>query len=193
MSTGILAVQGAFLEHGQCLDRLGAQYKYIRSRADITDDIDSLILPGGESTVQRKLIYELDLFEPLKKLIDGGAPVLGTCAGMILLAEKIANGDETVFGALSVNIRRNGYGRQLGSFSAEGDVGDIRDFPMRFIRAPYIESVLSDDTEVLNVTDGRITAVKCANVTGTAFHPELTDDMRIHERFLNISRRSRGE
>lgn len=100
MAVGILAVQGAFREHGDCLDKLGAEYRFIRNRSDIDDSIDRLILPGGESTVQRKLLNELDLFEPLKKLIESDVPVMGTCAGLILLAQTITNGDESVFGTL---------------------------------------------------------------------------------------------
>ncbi len=186
MAVGILAVQGAFIEHGRCLDRLSEKYTFIRNRGDITDDIDRLIFPGGESTVQRKLIIDLGLFEPLKRMIDKDVPVLGTCAGMIILSEKISNGDPPVFGTMPVSIRRNGYGRQLGSFSCCGDVGDIREFPMRFIRAPFIEAVLCDRAEILNITDDKITAVRYRNQIGTAFHPELTEDMRIHELFLSL-------
>ena len=122
MAVGILAVQGAFREHGDCLDKLGAEYRFIRNRSDIDDSIDRLILPGGESTVQRKLLNELDLFEPLKKLIESDVPVMGTCAGLILLAQTITNGDESVFGTLPVEVCRNAYGRQLGSFSASVEI-----------------------------------------------------------------------
>lgn len=184
--TGILAVQGAFVEHMLCLEKLGEESRLIRCASDITADIGRLIFPGGESTAQRKLIKETGMLTPLKRLVDAGIPVLGTCAGMILLAERIEGGEESVFGALPVEVCRNGYGRQLGSFAALGDVGGIRDFPMRFIRAPFVKRILSDAVEVLNVTDGRITAVKYQNQIGTAFHPELTSDLRIHEEFLSI-------
>ncbi len=186
MKAGILAVQGAFAEHGHTLDALKADYVFIRNAADISDDITHLILPGGESTVQRKLIKELEMYDRLKSMIDGGIPVFGTCAGLILLAEEISGGEEPCFSAIPVSVRRNGYGRQLGSFSAHGDVGDIKDFDMRFIRAPYIESA-APEAEILNVTDGRITAVKYKNRIGVAFHPELTPDYRIHEAFLNMN------
>ena len=186
MAVAIIAVQGAFREHGDCLEKLGVDYRFIRTPSDITDDIDRLILPGGESTTQRKLLHELGLFEPIKEFICAGAPVMGTCAGLILLSERISGGDETVFGTLPVSVYRNGYGRQLGSFSAVGNVGVIADYPMRFIRAPFIESVLSDDVEILNVTDKKITAVRFRNQIGLSFHPELTDDTRIHELFLSI-------
>ena len=182
----ILAVQGAFIEHAHSLEKLGAEYKFLRNKADITPDIDRLILVGGESTTQRKLLKELEMLEPLKALIERGAPVLGTCAGLILLAEKIAGGEEPVFGTLPVEVCRNAYGRQLGSFSTVQNIGEVLDFPMRFIRAPFVEKTLSDEVEVLNVTDGRITAVRYKNQLGLAFHPELTDDLRLHKMFLNL-------
>lgn len=186
MLTGILAVQGAFREHAECLERLSADYVYIRNKSDISDKIDRLILPGGESTVQRKLISELGMFDYIKDRISNGMPVLGTCAGLILLAQNIVNGEDKFFGTLPVSVCRNAYGRQLGSFSASGNIGSIKDFPMRFIRAPYIREVLSDDAEILNITNERITAVKYKNQLGMAFHPELTDDLRIHELFLSL-------
>ncbi len=186
MLTGILAVQGAFREHAECLERLSADYVYIRNKSDISDKIDRLILPGGESTVQRKLISELGMFDYIKDSISNRMPVLGTCAGLILLAQNIVNGEDKFFGTLPVSVCRNAYGRQLGSFSAFGNIGSIKDFPMRFIRAPYIREVLSDDAEILNITNERITAVKYKNQLGMAFHPELTDDLRIHELFLSL-------
>lgn len=183
---GILAVQGAFIEHAHCLEKLGAEYKYLRNKADITDDIDRLILVGGESTTQRKLLKELEMLEPLKKLIEQNVPVMGTCAGLILLSEKISNGEEPVFGTLPVEVCRNAYGRQLGSFSTVQKIGEIEEFPMRFIRAPFVEKVLSDEVDVLNETDGKITAVKYKKQLGFAFHPELTEDLRLHKMFLNL-------
>lgn len=182
----ILAVQGAFIEHAHALEKLGVEYKYLRNKADITPDIDRLILPGGESTTQRKLLKELEMLEPLKALIERGAPVLATCAGLILLAEKISSGEEAVFGTMPVEVCRNAYGRQLGSFSTVQNIGEVKDFPMRFIRAPFVEKVLSDEVEVLNVTDDRITAVKYKNQLGLAFHPELTEDLRLHKMFMDL-------
>ena len=182
----ILAVQGAFIEHAHTLEKLGVEYKYLRNNADITPDIDRLILPGGESTTQRKLLKELEMLEPLKALIERGAPVLATCAGLILLAEKISSGEEPVFGTMPIEVCRNAYGRQLGSFSTVQNIGEVKDFPMRFIRAPFVEKVLSDEVEVLNVTDDRITAVKYKNQLGLAFHPELTEDLRLHKMFMDM-------
>ncbi|MDE5564765.1 MAG: pyridoxal 5'-phosphate synthase glutaminase subunit PdxT [Oscillospiraceae bacterium] len=184
MRVGILAVQGAFAEHAVCLERLGAEHVLIRQAADV-NGIDRLILPGGESTVQRKLLQELDIFSPLQERISAGMPVLGTCAGLILLAQEIQN-ETPCFQTIPIRVCRNAYGRQLGSFSVVGNIGSVTDYPMRFIRAPYIADVLSDEVQVLNVTDNRCTAVQYCNCLGLAFHPELTDDLRLHELFLRL-------
>ncbi len=186
MSIGILAVQGAFIEHAHCLEQLSQDYVLLRKKSDIPQNLERLILPGGESTVQRKLLHELDLFSILKNKILEDMPVLGTCVGLILLAEQIAEESTDGFQSLPVLVRRNAYGRQLGSFSTKGTVGEISDFPMRFIRAPYIEKILHPDVQILNLTDQHITAVNYKNQIGTAFHPELTDDLRIHKLFLSL-------
>lgn len=186
MAVGILALQGAFEEHANSLEKLSVKYKFIRNISDLYSVDDGIILPGGESTVQRKLAKELGLLKPIKALIEKGIPVMGTCAGLILLSQEILGGDDAAFGTLPVVVCRNAYGRQLGSFSATGNVGNLSDFPMRFIRAPYIERVLSDDAEVLNITDNRITAVKYKNQIGVSFHPELTNDLRLHQMLLSL-------
>ncbi len=186
MTIGILALQGAFQEHADILKKLSVKYKFIKNISDLDTELDGLILPGGESTVQRKLAKNLELLKPLKLMIKKGIPVLGTCAGLILLSQEISGEETTAFGTLPVTVCRNAYGRQLGSFSTVGNVGSISDFPMRFIRAPYIEKIHSDDTEVLNITDNKITAVKCKNQIGVSFHPELTNDLRLHEAFLKL-------
>ncbi len=186
MAIGILALQGAFQEHADTLKKLSVEYKFIRNISDLDTKLDGIILPGGESTVQRKLAKELGLLEPLKQLIKKGIPTLGTCAGLILLSQEIAGNEDVAFGTLPVTVCRNAYGRQLGSFSAAGNIGSISDFPMRFIRAPYIKRTLSDETEILNVTDNKITAVKCRNQIGISFHPELTNDLRLHQMFLKL-------
>lgn len=183
MRVGILAVQGAFIEHARMVEKLGAQPVLLRSKKDITN-LDALILPGGESTVQGKLIRELDMFEPLRSLITGGLPVLATCAGLILLAEHLSNDDHTYLATLPATVRRNAYGRQLGSFAAQGQVGDLEDFKMTFIRAPIIESV--NGGEVLAKVDGRIVGFRSGKQIGLAFHPELGDDTRLHEEFLKL-------
>ena len=183
---GILALQGAFAEHASCIEKLGGEYILIRKKEDLNKNFDRIILPGGESTTQRKLMRELDIFDDLKAKIENGMPVLATCAGLILLAEKIENEENICFGTLPVKVVRNAYGRQLGSFSVDGNIGTIENYPMRFIRAPFIKDILSDEVEILNKTDEKITAVKYKNQIGLSFHPELTSDLRIHEMFLNL-------
>ena len=180
----VLAVQGAFAEHEKSLSRLGCEYIELRQASDMRKSFDRLILPGGESTVMGKLTRELQMFDELKKLITDGMPVFGTCAGLILLAKSV-DGGEVHLGTMDISAKRNAYGRQLGSFSAVGKVGDISDFPMVFIRAPYI-SELSAPAEILAEWDGRIVAARQKNMLATAFHPELTDDLRIHQMFLDM-------
>ena len=192
MAVGILAVQGAFREHGDCLDKLGAEYRFIRNRSDIDDSIDRLIFPGGESTVQGKLLHDLNMFEPLKEKIQSGMPVLATCAGMILLASDIAEQDETYFETIPMTVKRNAYGRQLGSFHTNAEAAGIGEIPMTFIRAPYVESVHTDTSgntpEILSIVEDRIVGVKYKNQMAFAFHPELDQDTRIHEAFLGMIR-----
>lgn len=182
---GVLALQGGFIEHINALDKLGADSFEIRKRTDLDDrETNGLILPGGESTVMGKLLHETGLFDPIKDMIDGGIPVFGTCAGLILLAKKIENDDNVYFGAIDITVRRNAFGRQLGSFHTEEEFMGIGQVPMTFIRAPYIEAV-GDNVDILSMVNGHIIAAKQKNVLVTAFHPELTDDLRIHEYFLN--------
>ncbi len=180
MRVGVLSVQGAFAEMAAHWRAQGAETFEIRQLSDLDRGMDLLALPGGESTVQGKLLKDLGLFDPLKAKIDGGLPVYATCAGLILLAEKIddpGRRDDTRpekwFGALPVAVRRNAYGRQLGSFTMRGDFDGKHDFPMTFIRAPAITDVLSPDVEVLSTFDGAPTAVRWRNITGFTWHPEL--------------------
>ncbi|PLS30573.1 glutamine amidotransferase [Bifidobacterium margollesii] len=183
--TGILAVQGAFAEHAAMLDRLGAQWKLLRAAEDFDDSIDRVILPGGESTTQGKLLHSTGLFEKVAAHIAAGKPVFGTCAGMILLAKKLDNDDNVYFGALDAVVRRNAYGRQLGSFAATADFGAIRDFPLVFIRGPFVVSV-GPEASVETEVNGNVVGLRQGNIIATAFHPELTDDTRIHELFLGL-------
>lgn len=185
MRIGVLAVQGAFIEHEHMLNSLGVDCFEIRQKKDLEQSMDGLILPGGESTVMGKLLRELDLFEELKLKIENGIPVLGTCAGLILLADNLSNDEKKYFGTLPVTVKRNAYGRQLGSFFIEREVKHIGKIPMAFIRAPYIESV-SDDVEVLAEVDGKIVAVKYGNQIGISFHPEVTEDTSIHKYFVHM-------
>ena len=172
MRVGVLAVQGAFAEMETYWRAQGADVFEIRQRADLERGLDLLALPGGESTVQGKLLNDLGLFAPLKGLIDGGLSVFAVCAGLILLAEKI-EGDPTVwFGSLPVTVRRNAYGRQLGSFRTVGTFDGTPDVPMTFIRAPAIATV-SPEVKVLSTFNGQPTAVRWRNITACTWHPEL--------------------
>ena len=182
---GVLAVQGAFIEHENALRELGHECVELRQRADIRN-LDALVLPGGESTVQGKLLRELEMFDPLRELIVAGIPTLGTCAGLILLATKL-DADPTVhFGTFPATVRRNAYGRQLGSFHTRAPFGDLGEVDMTFIRAPYIESV-SGGAEILAAADGRIVAARQGRQLVTAFHPELDDDLSVHRCFLEMA------
>lgn len=182
---GILAVQGAFAEHAAMLDRMGISHFEIRQKSDLDHQMDGLILPGGESTVMGKLLWELDLFEPLKEKINNGLPVFGTCAGLILLAKTIVNDSAVYFGSMNITARRNAYGRQLGSFHTGQSFRGIGDVPMTFIRAPYIDAA-GNGVEVLAKADGHIVAARQGNQMVTAFHPELTEDESVHRYFIDI-------
>lgn len=183
MQIGILALQGAFLEHGQMLERIGIRHREIRSLADLEHPLDGLIIPGGESTTIGKLLFDLQLLVPIRDRILGGMPVLGTCAGLILLAkDPLTNGYPSI-NTLEVTVKRNAYGRQLGSFFTTKKVAGIGPFPMVFIRAPYIESI-GKSVQNLAEVDDHIVMVRSGRQTGVAFHPELSDDDRIHRMFL---------
>ena len=184
MKIGVLAVQGAFIEHEAMLQRLGVSCIQVRQKTDL-QGIDGIVLPGGESTVQGQLLHKLEIFEPLKAMIADGLPVLATCAGLILLAEHLDGDATTHLATLPVCVKRNAYGRQLSSFTATADVGDIADYPLVFIRAPYI-SAAGENVQTLAKVDGNIVAVRYQNQIGLAFHPELTDDTRIHASFLKL-------
>ena len=188
MRIGILALQGAFVEHAAMLDRLGAEHFEIRQRRDIDRSFDGLILPGGESTVMRKLLHDLDLFAPLQQQIREGLPVFGTCAGLILLAKSVEGGTPC-FETMDISVLRNAYGRQLGSFFTEAVFDGIGKIPMTFIRAPYIESV-GEGVQALATVDGHIVAARQGNQLVTAFHPELHADTRVHRYFLEMARRA---
>lgn len=185
MRIGVLAVQGAFAEHEQTLQNLGVQSFQIRQKKDLDQPFHGLILPGGESTAMVKLLHDLDLFQSLNTLIRRGLPVFGTCAGMILLADKISNDDRTCFQSMAITIKRNAYGRQLGSFESNSEFQGLGAIPMVFIRAPYIEEV-SAGVQVLAEVGGHIVAARQGNQLATAFHPELTEDTSVHRYFLDI-------
>ena len=192
MKVGVLALQGAFIEHEKMLSRFGISCVELRQASDLNRSCDGLILPGGESTVQGKLLHDLNMFEPLKEKIQFGMPVLATCAGMILLASDIAEQDETYFETIPMTVKRNAYGRQLGSFHTNAEASGIGEIPMTFIRAPYVESVHTDTSgntpEILSIVEDRIVGVKYKNQMAFAFHPELDQDTQIHEAFLGMIR-----
>ena len=180
---GVLAVQGAFAEHRTMLEKLGVETFEIRQLRDLNQHFDGLVLPGGESTVQGKLLRDLGLFEPLRERIESGLPTFGTCAGLILLAEKLSNDGHTYFATTPVTVERNAYGRQLGSFYTEENFEGVGKIPMTFIRAPLIQRVRKD-VQVLATVQNQIVAVRYGNQLGISFHPELNNDLRIHRYFL---------
>lgn len=178
MTIAILALQGAFAEHQQMLDRLGAESFLIRNINDWNRPKDALIIPGGESTAMMKIMNDEGLTAPIREAIQGGLPVFGTCAGLIML-------DDKHLGTMNIQVKRNAYGRQLGSFYVESDFKGIGLIPMTFIRAPYIESV-GEGVDVLSVVDGHIVAARQGYQLVCAFHPELNTDLRVHEYFLSM-------
>jgi 5'-phosphate synthase pdxT subunit len=181
MRIGVLAVQGAFAEHVAILDAIGVEGVEVRLPADL-EEVSGLILPGGESTAQRRLIERWGLREPILDLARSGAPLFGTCAGMILLAHDIVDGDPPALPLLDIGVRRNAFGRQLDSFEAEVSVPMLGDRPIHavFIRAPIVERVGPGVDVLARLGDGRIVAVRERNVVATAFHPELTGETRFH-------------
>lgn len=183
-TVAVLALQGAFIEHRRILERLGCRVVELRQAADLDRPFDRLVLPGGESTVQAKLLAEQGMLEPLRRRIEGGMPVLATCAGLILLARDVEGG-RPCFGTLDVAVKRNAYGRQLGSFHAVASFDGLGDVPMTFIRAPYVTQV-GPRAQALATVDGNVVAVRQGNQLAMAFHPELDDDLRIHQLFCSL-------
>ena len=181
----VMALQGAFIEHERRLQALGAETFEVRQLADWNQPKDGLVLPGGESTTQLKLLTDLGLLEPVRRDILAGLPVFGTCAGLILLAKDVEDEPYPRLSTMDIRVRRNAYGRQLGSFATEHEMEGVGRIPMTFIRAPYIESV-SGDARVLAEVDGHIVAAQQGNQLVTAFHPELNDDPAVHRYFLSL-------
>ena len=183
MKIAVLALQGDFAEHEAVFKRLDIPTCQLRQKRDLEQDFDALILPGGESTVQGKLLRELDMLDDIRSKIICGMPVMATCAGTILLAQNICNDPVVHLGTLGISVRRNAYGRQLSSFHISGTFGNLENVPMSFIRAPQIEFCVPG-VEVLSEHDGRITAVRQGKQLAMTFHPELGTDTRIAEYFL---------
>jgi 5'-phosphate synthase pdxT subunit len=184
---GVLALQGDVREHAAALREVGAEPVEVRLPRDLVG-LDGLILPGGESTTMRTLIELYGLREPIVALVQGGAALFGTCAGMILLADRIADGDEPVLRLLDITVQRNAYGRQLDSFEADVDLPSLGDVPVHgvFIRAPVVSEVGPDVEVLARDPDGRPIAVRQGRVLATAFHPELTPDRRLHRLLLDL-------
>lgn len=181
MKIGVLALQGAFAEHVAALRAIGVEAVEVRLPEQL-DDLDGLIIPGGESTTMRNLIRRWNLREPILALAERGAPLFGTCAGMIVLSRQIEGGEEPVLPLLDVTVARNAFGRQLDSFETELAVPLLGDTPVHavFIRAPVIESVGPDVDVIARLEDGRIVAVRERNIVATSFHPELAGETRFH-------------
>ncbi len=183
---GVLALQGAYAAHARCLAALGAEPAEVRNPAQL-EGVDSLVLPGGESTTMSMLLESSGLFEPVAERLVAGMPAFGTCAGMILLGATILDGrpDQRSFGVVDIDVRRNAFGRQIDSFEADLAVeGDPDPFHAVFIRAPFVERA-GDDVEVLATVDGHPVLCRQGRVLVAAFHPELGDDARLHELFLS--------
>ena len=205
---GVLAVQGDVREHISALSSLGEQVVGVRRPSEL-DDVDALIIPGGESTTMDKLVRVFDLQEPLRKRIAGGMPVYGSCAGMIMLADRIADArpDQETLGGLDITVRRNAFGRQVDSFEEDLHIpaiatvtttpqGHLSTFKAIFIRAPWVEE-MSESVQVLARVEtgpaaGRVVAIRAGNLLATSFHPEVTGDHRIHEYFTQMVRAALG-
>jgi 5'-phosphate synthase pdxT subunit len=192
---GVLALQGDVREHELALASCGASTRRIRSVAEL-DGIDGLVVPGGESTTMSNLALRWGLMGPLRERVRAGMPVYGSCAGMIMLADRIEGGraDQETIGGLDVTVRRNAFGRQVDSFEADLDIPVLGERPVHavFIRAPWVESVGAGVEVLGTVTSGpgagRIVAVRQGNLLATSFHPELTGDTRVHAYFVEMVR-----
>ncbi len=184
---GVLGLQGAVQEHLDMLNKIGGiKACSVKYKSDL-DQIDGLIIPGGESTAIGKLLFDFDLTAPLKACIKNRMPVWGTCAGLIILAKKITNDDRRHLEVMDIEVMRNGYGRQLDSFTAYVDLPSVSEekIPLVFIRAPYVVDV-APHVDVLLRLDGHIVACRQGNMLATSFHPELTEDLSFHKYFIGI-------
>ncbi len=184
---GVLALQGDFIEHEHMLAQLGAQPVEVRLPRDL-EGLNGLIMPGGESTTFGKLAARFGLVEPLREFVNDGKPTWGTCAGLIFLAKDVGR-DQVTLGLMDISVKRNAFGRQIDSFITDLQIAGLPDGPFRgvFIRAPVIEKVGKRVTTLCALEDGTIVAARQGNMLATSFHPELTDDLRMHGMFLKWS------
>lgn len=189
---GVLAQQGAFVEHMAMLCRLGVETVAVRLPEEL-EGLDGLIIPGGESTSIGKLIRDYDLREPLRRLAEQGLPIMGTCAGMILLAKRVSGLNLEPLGVMDISVKRNAFGRQVDSFETDLEIPAIGDPPFHavFIRAPYIERVGDGVDTLAWLPNGIGVAARQGNMVALAFHPELTNDLRLHDYFCGIVRGER--
>jgi len=187
MKIGVLALQGAFAEHISILRNLEVDTMPVRSPQQLVE-LDGLVIPGGESTTITKLLQSYDLTDKISNLANNGLPIFGTCAGMIVLAKEISDSAVQPIGAMDIKVRRNAFGRQKESFESELSIPVLgeKPFPGIFIRAPVIEQANSDVEVIAKLADGTMVAAKQDKLLACAFHPELTDDMRLHKYFLDI-------
>ena len=188
MKIGILALQGAFAEHIKVLEKLGVDSVELRNLEDFQQhqsDLSGLILPGGESTTMGKLLRDQHMLTPIREAILSGLPVFGTCAGLILLARQITSQKESHLGTMDMVVERNAYGRQLGSFFTEAECKGVGKIPMTFIRGPIISRV-GEGVDILATVDNQIVAAQEKNMLVTSFHPELTDDVGLHQYFIKM-------
>ncbi|GAA0337159.1 pyridoxal 5'-phosphate synthase glutaminase subunit PdxT [Bacillus carboniphilus] len=185
LKIGVLALQGAVIEHIRAIEACGEQAVAVKKVEQLAD-LDGLIIPGGESTTMRKLIDVYELMEPLKEFAASGKPMFGTCAGLILLANHLVDYDQPHLGVMDVKVERNSFGRQKDSFETELSIVDVaNDFPAVFIRAPHIVDA-GENVEVLAKYDGRIVLAREGQYLGCSFHPELTDDHRLTKYFVGM-------
>ncbi|MFA6000823.1 MAG: pyridoxal 5'-phosphate synthase glutaminase subunit PdxT [Thermoleophilia bacterium] len=186
MTIGVLALQGAFREHAVALEKCGATPRKVRRRREL-DGLDALVIPGGESTTIGKLMVSYHLLDEIRALGAQGMPMFGTCAGMVMMASAVVEGDQPLLALMDIRVNRNAFGRQVKSFEARLNIPVLgaEPFPGIFIRAPWIESA-GNGVEVLSEHDGHPVAARQDNILVTAFHPELTEDLRLHRLFLEM-------
>ena len=196
LTVGVLALQGDVREHVRALEAAGVDAVTVRREVEL-EHLDGLVLPGGESTTIVKLARTFDLLEPLRARIKAGLPVYGSCAGMILLADRVDSGGDAIeatFGGIDITVRRNAFGRQVDSFEEDIDIDGVDGEPVRavFIRAPWVQAVGPGATPIGATRGGHVVAVRQGPLLATSFHPEMTGDLRVHALFVEMARAAHG-